>query len=128
MPFEGNWDQFPVDCQAIVDSINGNASNAVYTTATQYAGDVAKNSATPVDTGQYRNSIRADKPISENGGPVCYVGSPMPQTRRLEFGFVGPDKLGRAYNQAPRPHWRPTFDLNKAYYLDLMAKLLEPKT
>jgi hypothetical protein len=125
MPFEGNWDQFPVDCQTIVNDINDKAPNAVYAAATQYAGDVIKCSSTPVDTGQYRNSIRSDKPVTENGGPVCYVGSPMPQTLRLEFGFYGPDKLGRVYNQAPRPHWRPTFDLNKAYYLNLMTKLLE---
>ena len=128
MGFEGNWDQFPVDCQMIVGNITKNSAKAVYSAATQYAGDVAKSSSTPVDTGQYRASIRSDPPIEEFGGPVCYVGSPMPQTRRLEFGFAGADSLGRVYNQAPRPHWRPTFDLNKATYLDIMAKALEETT
>ena len=30
----------------------------------------------------------------------------VPYSRRLEFGFVGRDSLGRNYNQGPRPYWR----------------------
>ena len=127
MGFEGNWDQFPIDCQAIVKELTANASAAVYAAATAYAGDVIQCASTPVDTGQYRQSIRADPP-QDDTAPVSYVGSPMPQTRRLEFGFAGADSLGRVYNQAPRPHWRPTFDLRKAEYLQIMAKTLESKT
>lgn len=26
---------------------------------------------------------------------------------RLEFGFIGTDRLGRNINQGPRPYWRP---------------------
>ena len=126
MGFEGNWDQFPIDCQQIAEGIVKNGSKAVYAAATQYAGDVAKCASTPVDTGQYRNSIKADPPTNPFD-PISYVGSPMPQTRRLEFGFAQADKLGRKYNQPPRPHWRPTFDLNKATYLNIMAKILEEK-
>lgn len=125
MGFEGNWDQFPIDCQVEVDKINANGPKAVYAAATQYAGDVAKNSSTPVKTGQYRDSIRADPPVDEGAGPVSYAGSPMPQTRRLEFGFADVDSLGRQYNQAARPHWRPTFDMRKATYLDIMVKTLQ---
>lgn len=124
MGFEGNWEQFPIDCQIMVEKIDSNASKAVYAAATQYAGDVAKSSSTPVKTGQYRNSIRADPP-EDPKNPVSYVGSPMPQTRRLEFGFADVDSLGRKYNQAPRPHWRPTFDLGKASYINIMVKTLE---
>ena len=127
MGIEGNWDQFPIDCQLIVNRITGNAPKAVYAAATQYAGDVAKCASTPVDTGQYRNSIKADPPTNPFD-PISYVGSQLPQTRRLEFGFAQADKLGRKYNQPPRPHWRPTFDLNKATYLNIMAKVLEEKT
>src|SRR5688500_16885395 len=32
---------------------------------------------------------------------VAYVGTNKPQGRRLEFGFVGVDSLGRHYNQPP---------------------------
>ena len=127
MGFEGNWEQFPIDCQLIVDNLSKQAPTAVYAAATAYAGDVMKQPTTPVDTGQYRNSIRAEAPVDENG-PVSYVGSPMPQTRRLEFGYSGADSLGRVYNQAPRPHWRPTFDLNKAKYLSIMSTILEKTT
>jgi len=31
----------------------------------------------------------------------------VPYSRRLEFGFVGTDRLGRNINQGPRPYWRP---------------------
>lgn len=36
------------------------------------------------------------------------VGSNMPYARRLELGFVGIDKLGRRYDQKPRPYLRPS--------------------
>lgn len=31
----------------------------------------------------------------------------VPYARRLEFGFVGTDRLGRNINQGARPYWRP---------------------
>ena len=31
----------------------------------------------------------------------------VPYSRRLEFGMVGTDRLGRNINQGPRPYWRP---------------------
>ncbi|WP_329131544.1 HK97 gp10 family phage protein [Streptomyces sp. NBC_01476] len=37
-------------------------------------------------------------------GDVTTVGTEAPQGRRLEFGFVGTDSLGRTYDQHPRPH------------------------
>ncbi|MEV0446303.1 hypothetical protein AB0I46_46175, partial [Streptomyces spectabilis] len=42
-------------------------------------------------------------------GPVIVaeVGTNAPQGRRLEFGFVGVDSLGRHYNQPPFPHLGP---------------------
>lgn len=36
------------------------------------------------------------------------VGSSMPYARRLEFGFVGTDSLGRQYHDPPRPWARPS--------------------
>lgn len=35
------------------------------------------------------------------------VGTNLEYARRVELGFVGTDKLGRVYNQAPRPYLRP---------------------
>jgi hypothetical protein len=40
-------------------------------------------------------------------GAECVIGTDKPQGERLEFGFVGPDSLGRVYNQPPFPHVQP---------------------
>lgn len=57
-------------------------------------------------TGRYRSSWRivADR---VPGGARITIGTEAPQGRRLEFGFVGTDSLGRSFNQAPRPHVGP---------------------
>lgn len=38
----------------------------------------------------------------------------VPYAKRLEFGFVGVDKRGRRYNQAPRPFFKPTYEEQRA--------------
>ncbi|MFI1177014.1 hypothetical protein [Streptomyces melanogenes] len=38
------------------------------------------------------------------------VGTSAPQARRLEFGFVGVDSLGRRYAQRPYPHLGPAVE------------------
>lgn len=40
---------------------------------------------------------------ADAAGRLHYVSNAMPQAMRLEYGFVGPDSLGRVYNQPPRP-------------------------
>lgn len=125
MPLDiSDFKRFKTDMQSLTENMNAYAPEAVYTAATEYAADVIKCPATPVDTGQYRASIRADNPVVEGGGPVSYVGSPMPQTLRLEYGFIGTDSLGRVYHQPPRPHWRPTFDFNLGRYMETMKRIL----
>lgn len=44
------------------------------------------------------------------GGVQITVGTVRPQGRRLEFGFVGTDSLGRTFNQKPRPHMGPAVE------------------
>lgn len=56
-----------------------------------------------VRTGDYRRSINMRMITRQHG----VIGTNAPQARRLEFGFVGRDSLGRFYDQAPLPHWRP---------------------
>lgn len=60
-------------------------------------------------TGEYRRSIHL---LMDRGplGVTAYVGTNAPQGRRLEFGFVGADSLGRHYNQPPYPHFGPALD------------------
>jgi hypothetical protein len=59
-----------------------------------------------VITGAYRASWTADT-VPLPAGAVCTIGTNAPQGRRLEFGFSGPDSLGRVYNQPPFPHVGP---------------------
>lgn len=55
-------------------------------------------------TGKYVRSIRR-RSIFRATTSAYEVYTEAPQARRLEFGFVGVDSLGRHYAQAPRPHW-----------------------
>jgi len=116
--------QFGRDLDKITQGIQKNERAAVRAGGQAYQHDVQK--LAPVDTGQYRASIRTD-PGDDSGRPVSLIGTPMPQARRLEYGFIGPDKLGRVYHQSPRPHWRPPFDQNKEKYADIMIRMLGGK-
>lgn len=62
-----------------------------------------------VQEGDYRRSWSL---ILNHSGTKAeaIAGTNSPQGRRLEHGFVGPDALGRHYNQPPYPHAKPAFD------------------
>lgn len=61
-------------------------------------------------TGDYVRSINTT--FGRKGTTIlATVGTNKPQGRRLEYGFVGADSLGRHYNQAPLPHWGPAVTL-----------------
>jgi hypothetical protein len=108
------------------DGVATNSEAAVMEAGRAYEADMKKSRLTPLDTGQYKGSIRADLDRTFTG-PVAMIGSPMPQTLRLEYGFYGSsgvDVLGRHYNQLPRPHWRPTWDFNLAAYEKIMFNRL----
>lgn len=45
-----------------------------------------------------------------DGGTVAVIGTDKPYGRRLEYGFIGYDSLGRFYRQSPRPHVKPAVD------------------
>jgi hypothetical protein len=70
------------------------------------AGNASGRPGPNVITGRYRNSWRS-VPVPFPHGAFCTIGTDAPQGRRLEFGFVGPDSLGRVYNQPPFPHVQP---------------------
>ena len=59
-----------------------------------------------VITGDYRSSWQIETKRLPYGAQ-CTIGTEKPQGRRLEFGFVGADSLGRIYNQPPYPHVQP---------------------
>jgi hypothetical protein len=60
-------------------------------------------------TGQYRASIMVSTGDIE-GSPAAIVYSKAPQAHRLEYGFVGKDRLGRTYHQHPFPHFGPAIE------------------
>ena len=81
--------------------------------------DAAKENA-PVLTGRLRDGIHTemvtDTPQTQTlmVTPVVAAankyGFEPPYARRIEFGFVGTDSLGRHYHQAAQPYMRPAFD------------------
>ena len=73
---------------------------------------------TPYKTGTYRRSFHMETVEKSSERCTVVVGTDAPQARRLEYGFVGADKLGRVYNQAPRPHIRPALDENRKTAVD----------
>jgi hypothetical protein len=63
-------------------------------------------------TGDYRSSWKP-RPARARRlpyGAMCTLATDAPQGRRLEFGFVGIDSLGRHYDQKPFPHVEPAID------------------
>lgn len=73
---------------------------------------------TPYKTGTYRRSFHMETVEKTPERCTVIVGTDAPQAKRLEYGFVGPDKLGRVYNQAARPHIRPALDENRGAAVD----------
>jgi len=69
-----------------------------------------------VITGEYRNSIQVQY-TSRGGGVSVVVFSDHPASRRLEYGFVGSDSLGRTYNQPPYPHFAPAMRELRAEFI-----------
>lgn len=62
---------------------------------------------TRVQSGTLRRSWRIEGPVELDGVASGKVGPTMIYARRIELGFVGPDSLGRVFNQAARPYVKP---------------------
>jgi hypothetical protein len=83
------------------------------------AGNASGRPGPNVITGAYRNSWQTSTRRLPYGA-ICTLGTNAPQGRRLEFGFVGADSLGRNYNQPPFPHVQPALPVIEA---TLMASM-----
>lgn len=58
---------------------------------------------TPVLTGRLRASIQFDQPVeSWTADEPITLGTNVEYARRIEYGFVGEDSLGRKYHQTGR--------------------------
>jgi HK97 gp10 family phage protein len=95
-----------------------NQSTALKLAANEYKNDVQEGA--PYKTGTLRRSIHVEPVTSSK----MLVGTDLPYARRLEYGFIGPDKLGRVYNQAPRPYFRPPLDTNWQKYQKIYLEAL----
>ncbi|MHB8483864.1 MAG: HK97-gp10 family putative phage morphogenesis protein [Nitrospiria bacterium] len=104
------------------------AINIIYRTATakrEMIGKKGKRVSNPAaafgvavaehEGGRLKASIK--KEVLTKGfhitGRVYVDEKDVPYAKRIEFGFIGKDSLGRMYHQAPRPFIRPAWDLNK---------------
>ena len=110
-----------VNTQAIMNALS-RAIKPVVLEAADLIQQEAK-SLVPVDTGALRDSIHIEERAD---GPFYYEVSVHPAeladnrwgldpayARRIEYGFVGLDSLGRNYNQAAQPYIRPAWDSQK---------------
>lgn len=85
----------------------------VLMTAMKAGALVVRNRVVPIApflAGVYRDSIGIDPRPAQL---AVAIGTDLPYGPRLEYGFVGTDSLGRHYNQAARPHFRPGFGQSK---------------
>ncbi len=113
---QGDPDQFAVDVRQWVKKAAGNVDLAYQATAMLALARVKE--LTPVDTGFLRSSwtvVSGDSGSATGGeagalevisnlkaGDVIALVNPAPYAMRINFGFVGKDKLGRHYNQQGR--------------------------
>lgn len=74
----------------------------------------------PVDTGNLRDHIHVE-PVSQEDNRVVVAVTPADAAaneygfdpayaRRIEYGFIGVDKLGRHFHQPAQPYMRPALD------------------
>ena len=109
--------------RALADDIKGPALEAATRAAAlpvlnQVRITEPEGGRTPYKTGTYRRSFHMETVEKSSERCRVEVGTDAPQARRLEYGFVGADKLGRVYNQAARPHIRPALDENRGAAVD----------
>ncbi|WP_442815172.1 hypothetical protein [Streptomyces sp. NBC_01298] len=77
-----------------------------------------------VITGRYRASWQSE--VTAAGTVfVAQIGSNAPQARRLEYGFVGTDSLGRRYAQPPFPHVGPAVEASGPVVARILGAAVE---
>ena len=114
----------------LADDIKGPALEAATRAAAlpvlnQVRITVPEGGRTPYKTGTYRRSFHMETVEKTPERCTVQVGTDSPYGKRLEYGFVGADKLGRVYNQAARPHIRPALDENRGAAVDEFRAAIE---
>ncbi|MGI5143722.1 MULTISPECIES: HK97 gp10 family phage protein [unclassified Streptomyces] len=77
-----------------------------------------------VITGDYRRSWTHE--VHTAGDVVMgVVGTNKPQARRLEFGYIGPDSLGRIFDQPPFPHVGPAVETVRPQFFEALGQVAD---
>ena len=79
-------------------------------------------------TGDYRGSWRVETVHDGVDEVSRSTGTDRPQARRLEYGFVGPDALGRVFDQPPYPHMGPAVDVIEPQFYAAMEAISRQAT
>lgn len=78
------------------------------------------------DTGTLARSIHSETIEKSTHYVEVTTGTDVEYARRIEFGFMQADSLGRHYNQPAQPYMRPAFDTKKpAAVADTRAALVD---
>ncbi|MEU8682982.1 HK97 gp10 family phage protein [Streptomyces sp. NPDC048611] len=99
-------DRLETAARRIRPAVRDSVEHAAELGRAQIKGHASGRPGPNVITGQYRNSWQIERRHLPYGAQ-CTIGTMEPYGRRLEFGFVGADSLGRVYNQPPFPHVQP---------------------
>ncbi|MFJ4412981.1 HK97 gp10 family phage protein [Streptomyces sp. NPDC088925] len=75
-------------------------------------------------TGDYRRSWTHEVHTNQADASAV-VGTNKPQARRLEYGFVGEDSLGRVFHQRPFPHVGPAVAQVRPAFLAALREITE---
>ncbi len=110
-----------INTQSLMRAMTAAAKPTVLEAASLVEGEMK--AIVPVDTGALRDSIHIEQ---REMGPYFYEVSVHPAelagnkwgldpayARRIEYGFIGTDSLGRNYHQAAQPYVRPAADSTK---------------
>lgn len=116
------FDRLSLKVKYLVDAARFGLKAGVADAATQV--ELTAKELVPVKTGKLRESIHVEQVVDEPERQVVAVvpayqagneyGIDPEYARRIEFGFVGTDRLGREYHQAPQPFMRPAGDQHAA--------------
>jgi hypothetical protein len=77
-----------------------------------------------VITGDYRRSWTHEVHVAPDA-VIAVVGTSKPQARRLEYGYVGPDSLGRVYHQPPYAHVGPAVESVRPLFVAALGQVAD---
>lgn len=83
---------------------------------TKIRGNASGRPGPNAPTGDYRRSWNRQTLSNSGASYSVSVGTNRPQARRLEFGFIGADSLGRVYHQPAYPHVEPAIPVVAEFF------------